>query len=306
MPSKPARYSHNKKVTSLWPDSATMLERSRVLLLAQWEELLRLRHAVIKSADLNDIHDLRVASRRFRALLELFYPFLSKVPKAGLRKAVRKLTRVLGGVRNIDEAVIFFQARIKTDDSVGLALVRALTLLRPGEFKRIKAALNEFDHRALDRVVQEMSGGVNKALIIRRNSISLLAYFSDVSIRLYLPIHQLLTIATIPERRRSRHFLRIAIKKWRYFFEIIAQILDRDYVQTVELLKEYQSLLGRMNDLVEFKFLIRTLELPKGEREDAKTVLRSEEELLLDKFCQLVGEKSLQYLMIADRALTSA
>src|SRR5471030_2866655 len=99
------------KPVQLPPDTATILERFTGVLFAQWEELLRLRRAVLKSSDLDDIHDLRVASRRLRAALELFYPFAQKGSKTELKKSVRKLTLILGGLRNIDEALIFFQSR---------------------------------------------------------------------------------------------------------------------------------------------------------------------------------------------------
>lgn len=287
-----------RKPTRLWPDSATILERSRGVFFAQWEELLRLRRAVLKTSDLDDIHDLRVASRRFRAVLELFYPLVPKGPKIELRKNIRTLNRILGGLRNIDEAMLFFQARVRADVSADTAILRSLSRFRPREFKRIEKALKAFDHRHLDRLVREMVAGVNEASILERTSISLLAYFSDVSIRQYLPIHRLLTISTVPERHASRHALRIAIKKWRYFFEIISPILDRDYSPLLELLKEYQSLLGRMNDVAEFKLLLGAMELPPDQREYAREILTAEDALLLESFTELIERKPLVYTFL--------
>jgi CHAD domain-containing protein len=286
------------KTSRLWPDSATILERSRGVFFAQWEELLRLRRAVLKSAHLNDIHDLRVASRRFRAVLELFYPFLPKGPKTELRKSIRKLTRILGGLRNIDEAQLFFQSRIEADASDDNEFVRALAKLRPLEMKRIKRSLKSFDHRTLGQMVREMVAGVNEVSITERNSISLLAYFSDLSIRQYLPIHQLLAVSTVPEHHASRHALRIAIKKWRYFFELISVILDRDYTPLLELLKEYQSILGRMNDIAEFKILLKTVKRTHNERAFVKATLEAESTRLLDDFTALIERKPLTYTFL--------
>jgi CHAD domain-containing protein len=285
----------------LYPDSAAILERSRGVFFAQWEELLRLRSAVIKTADRDDIHDLRVASRRFRAALELFYPFLPKGAKTELRKNVRNLTRTLGGLRNIDEALLFFQSRAHSDSSGHSSdskLLRALAALRSGELKRIAKALKAFDHRHFDQVVRGMIAGLNEDSITSRNSFSLLAYFSEVSIRQYLPIHHLLSDATTSGQRTSRHALRIAIKKWRYFFELSAPILERDYSSILELLKEYQSILGRLNDIVEFEALIRNLKRPKAEREFAGVELLTEEALLLEKLAALIDQKPLTYTFL--------
>ena len=286
------------KPARLPPDSATILERSRGVFFAHWEELLRLRRAVLKSSDQDDIHNLRVASRRFRAALELYYPFAPKDSKAELRKNVRKLTRILGGLRNVDEAQLFFQSRFQTETSTDTTLSHALSEQRSRELKRIDKALHALDHRNLDRLVRAMIAGLNEDRITDRNRFSLLAYFSDVSIRLFLPIHQLLAVSTAPEHRLSRHALRIAIKKWRYFFEIIAQVLDCEYTPLLELLKEYQSILGSMNDIAEFEMLLGNLSLPQHERDPLVAILLAEDALFLENLAELIERKPLTYTFL--------
>lgn len=282
----------------LWPDSATILERSRGVFFAHWEEFTRLRRASLKSMDSDDIHDLRVASRRFRAILELLYPFAPKDQKTFLRKKVRKLTQVLGGLRNIDEALLFFHSQTTSEVSPKSTLCNSLSELRAKEFVRIKKTLKEFESRKLDNIVREIFAELTNASVTKRNSISLLAYLSDVSIRQYLPIYQLLGVAVIPERRTSRHSLRIAIKKWRYFFEIITQILGCDYSRILELLKEYQTILGQMNDIAEFEMLLAPLKLPREERVAAKAILRAEDARLLESLAELIERKPLVYTFI--------
>jgi CHAD domain-containing protein len=289
MPAKPER---------LPPDSATILERSRGVFFAQWEELLRLRRTVLKTSDLDDIHDLRVASRRFRAELELFSPFATKSFITELKKNVRKLTQSLGGLRNLDEAQLFFQSKTSPESSTDTTLYQAISGLRTRELRRIEKTLKLFDYRNLDRLVREVVAGLGEECITDRNRFSLLAYFSDVSIRLYLPIHQLQAVSTEPGHRASRHALRIAIKKWRYFFEIISQVLERDYAHILELLKEYQSILGRMNDIVEFELLLHNLELTPDVREYAEATLLAENDLLLENLTELVERKPLAYTFL--------
>lgn len=282
----------------LRPDPAPLLERSRGVFFAHWEELLRLRRAVIKTSDLDDIHDLRVASRRFRAVLELFSPFAPKGPKTEIKKSVRDLTRVLGGLRNIDEAQLFFRSHLQPEPSTGSTLFRALSTLRAEELKRIRKTLKAFDHRTLDRMAREVVERLTEESVTERHTISLLAYFSEVSIRQYLPIHRLLGGVTAPGQRASRHALRIAIKKWRYFFEIIAPILDRDYTPILELLKEYQSILGRMNDIAEFEALLGNLKLPRDERKHAEAALLSEDTRLLESFTECIERSPLTYTFL--------
>ena len=272
-------------------DSSTILERSRGVFFAQWEELLRLRRAVLKTADPDDIHDLRVASRRFRALLELFGPITPKASKTGLKKNIRALTQVLGGLRNIDEALHFFESQIQASTDIQ----HAFSQQRSKELKLISKALEAFDFRSLDKTVRKMIAGLTADCLKELNRFSLLSYFSDVSIRQSLPIHNLLAVSTSPENYSSRHALRIAIKKWRYFLEIVAQVLDRNYTPVLEMLKEYQSVLGRMNDIIEFRALLGNLELPVEDQKSLKAILLTEDALLLENFKALMERKPLVY-----------
>lgn len=278
---------------SPWPDSATVPERSRAVFLAQWQELLRLRRSVLKTPDLNSIHDLRVASRRFRAALDLFYPFLRPGKRADLRRGVRKLTQTLGALRNIDEAEIFFTSRAPEILSADSAFRSTLAKLRRTELRQVHTDLKAFDHRRLDRAVRKNVSALLEKAVAARNSITIQAYFSEVATEKQQSTLQLLTRATLLGNRTSRHSLRIAIKKWRYFLEITALILDRDYTPSLELLKEYQSLLGRMNDIAEFEALLKRLKLPRSTRHAANGVLQKEDACLLEIFTDLTRRKPL-------------
>lgn len=273
---------------------AELMERSRGVILAQWGELLRLRKAVLKTSDPDAIHDLRVASRRLRAAVALFEPWMPPKSAALLKKRTRKLTRVLGGLRNIDEAILFFRAHTP-DSGGGYRICRRLAESRPGELARIKKALSDFDGRRLGRKVRKAAAWMEEGGNAANKSPSLPAYFSDTCIRLFQPIHDLLPGATFPEERRSRHALRIAIKKWRYFFEIVAPVMGCEVSSTVGLLKEYQMILGRMNDVVEFGGLCGELKLTRHERGFAEAILRAEDQLLLHCLAELIEQNPLVY-----------
>lgn len=274
---------------------ANIPERFLGVFLTQWQELLRLRRAVLKTSDPDDIHDLRVASRRFRAVLGLFEKLFPSNSAAKLKKKTGKLTKILGSLRNIDEALLFFRPRVPADSSTEYHLFNILAEMRTGELRRIGGALAEFDPRRFDRVVRELASGLRDASTPEGNTRSLPAFFSDVSITLFQPIYNLQAVSSAPEQRESRHALRIAIKKLRYFLEIVAQVLDCDYGQELGLLKEYQSVLGRMNDVAEFGILCRELTLSPSEREFVEAALSVEDELLLNRFIELVGQKPLVY-----------
>jgi len=96
------------------------LQRIGDVFFSQWEELLRLRRVVLKSCEHEDIHDLRVASRRFRAALKLLGPLGGNGNLKKISKKVRTLTRTLGDLRNLDEALVFFGSRAGQAGLTGL------------------------------------------------------------------------------------------------------------------------------------------------------------------------------------------
>ncbi|GAC1465518.1 MAG: CHAD domain-containing protein [Desulfuromonadaceae bacterium] len=278
--------------------TATILERSRGVLLAQWDELLRLRREVLKTSELEAIHDLRVTSRRFRAAVGLFNPWIPAKSAALLKKRIRKLTRLLGGLRNLDEALLFFRLRTPAESGGGYQICRILSAMRPVELARIEKALTAFDLHSLNRTVRKAAARLKEERIADSGNSSLPVYFSDTCIRLYQPIHDLLPGATSREHRESRHALRIAIKKWRYFFEIVAPVLGHDYSSTVGLLKEYQTILGCMNDVAVFGALCGRLALSRHERGFVETILQAEDALLLQKLTELIEQKPLTYTFL--------
>lgn len=275
-----------------------IMERSREITLAQWRELLRLRRSVLDTSGLEAIHDLRVASRRFRAAIRLFEPWLPHKNAALLHKNLRKLTRVLGGLRNIDEALLFFRLRTPAESARGYQLCYLLTQMREGELARVKESLAAFDRHRLDRTVRKAAARLTGHLITAGKTCSLPGYFSDTCRRLYQPIHDLLPLATSPEQRGSRHQLRIAIKKWRYFFEIVTPLFGSDAAPILGLLKEYQTILGRMNDVAVFGALCDSLTLSRRERVFVESTLRGEDELLLRKLTELIEQKPLVYTFL--------
>lgn len=273
-------------------ETAAIMGRAQELMRAQWHELLRLRDDVLKTSDPEAIHDLRVTSRRFRATLELFEPWLPKKGAAELEKSTRKLTRMLGGLRNIDEALIFFREHL-TESATGGRVEALLAKKRPKELARITTALTKLDHSRLDRLVRKAAGRLTKKTKTRQASLP--DYFSATCVTLFKPIRKLLPIARKKNNCESRHALRIAIKKWRYFFEIMAPVLERDCSGILALLKEYQTILGRMNDVAEFKVLCGKLKLSWNERRFVKDTLRAEDELLLHQLTGLIKQKPLVY-----------
>lgn len=274
----------------------TMLERARNVLFSQWEEMIRLRLVVLRSCQHEDIHDLRVASRRFRAALNLLRPLCGGNNAAKLTKEVRALTATLGTLRNIDEALLFFRARDERDEMSGLMI--RLGDMREREERAVIKALKGFKPRRLDPLVRGMVAGITMDNAQRRNMPPFPSYLSNTSIRLFGTIHSHLPSARSADAVEERHELRIAIKKWRYFLETVSMILDRDYAAVLERLKRYQTILGSMNDMMVFAGMCREAGLAGNDLDAAERLLNLENDRLFSELILLVEAEPLGYTFL--------
>src|SRR5688572_21970759 len=69
------------------------------------EELFELRANVLDTADIERVHDMRVASRRLRAALEVFAAAFPKQEHRAVLKDVKELADALGERRDPDVAI---------------------------------------------------------------------------------------------------------------------------------------------------------------------------------------------------------
>lgn len=280
---------------SLPPTASTILERSREVFFNHWNTLLELRTTALATHDPDDIHDLRVSSRRFRSALDLYFPFAQKSPHTILKNKVRALTQALGGLRNIDEASLFLKTAGMVGDVSVDKICTKLEKQRVRDLKQIILSLHSFNQHSLDEIVQKMANRISEEFISERNRFSILGYFSDFSIRCYLPIHELSSITTNLDRHKERHSLRIAIKKWRYFLEIVSSVFNCDQTLLVAQLKDYQSVLGKMNDIREFYHVFAALGLSGEKQLLLNEILKHEEAKLMKSYLELVTSRPLSY-----------
>lgn len=266
-------------------------ERSGVALFSRWNDFCCLRELVLKKGDTDSIHDLRVASRRMRAAIGLFAPYLGPRAVKSSSKEFRRVTRALGRLRNIDEALIYAGSL-----SVSLpVLAGQLSAAREEEIKAVVDVVKGFPRQRMDRTLREAVADLTGEQDVDR---SLPVYLSETSIQRYQAVFGLLLPATIPENVEMRHALRIAIKKWRYLLEILGQVSQQDYAAILDTLKEYQTLLGRLNDMVEFAGLCAALKLPRHEIEEISAALARDSAAYLAQFIATVASKPLQYTFI--------
>lgn len=287
-PLSPSNDQHSALPRPL-PDSRHLLEALAGCLVSRWDDLLKTRRQTLQQFETDQIHDLRVASRRLRSVIEQLGPFAGRERMERLRKPVRRLTRELGGLRNLDEASRYF-----ADSEGAEPVLQALQQRRRHEARRAYKLLATLDCMKLERQIRSAAA----ALVTPDNIASqgILAVLSERNLQLYQVVHGLLPLAAAPEMVEERHALRIAIKKWRYFSELLHAMLGHGSSPLLTLLRQYQSVLGDLQDrAVYLELLDEAAGLPEAVRLTVQKRIVRQQRQLLKKFCVLLDSKPLHY-----------
>jgi CHAD domain-containing protein len=219
-------------------------------------------HRTLPSARAGDpvgIHQARVATRRVREAL----PLATRGAKARkLRKAVSRLTRALGLVRELDVALMNLEelAADTPTPAEGIDVLRAI--LREERQRLYADMADRIDRVDMDRLQRKALAaaarfaeseavgdaakrlrGVTKRAARRAGSLQTAI---DNAGGIYLP--------------DRLHGVRIAVKKLRYVLEIARELSRSRASARIRMLKSVQDLLGRMHDLEMLIMRIRALQ----------------------------------------------
>ena len=132
------------------------------------DELFAQKAGVLDTSDIERVHDMRVASRRLRAVLEIFRPcFPAGDFKTALRD-VKTLADALGERRDPDvhiEAMEAFEGDVQATNRPGIdALVERLRARQARGNEILAAALEEIDSSDLHARLHSLCDGALEAI----------------------------------------------------------------------------------------------------------------------------------------------
>jgi len=213
-------------------------------LIRQRVSALRRVLPAAKAGDVTSLHQARVATRRLRAAL----PLVATGPKAQkVVKSVRRLTRALGPVRELDVAVLILD-ELERGGDVPQAAIDRLRLSVMDERRHLHAAVrDEIDEFDLDKVHKRALAAARKQTSGRKPKEAHSAHQTrERTVRRARHLTVAIESAAglyLPDRL---HEVRIAVKKLRYTLELAGGARHASRLRT---LKNAQDLLGRMHDL---------------------------------------------------------
>jgi CHAD domain-containing protein len=200
------------------------------------------------------LHRARVASRRLREALPVSGAGVNGGRRKRVRRLVRRLTRALGTVRELEE-------RADAEDAQGSAIDRARGLVRLERQARREDMLRRLSRINPEKLQRRLADFITavKAAPIDAWRRALAARLVHRSRRL----EQAITRAGSMYAPDTLHAVRIAAKKLRYALELAAESGIAEARPHVTTVKRAQTALGRLQDL---QVVLRQVDRASAER----------------------------------------
>ncbi len=256
-------------ITTLHVDEHTLTEMGRSLMRQNLRKLLDCERDARKDSDIEAVHQMRIATRRLRAMLPVMEEVAPVEKCRFFRKAIRKTARALAEVRDFDvfqEDIATYMKSLPEEQQHGMApLVNTLKHDRAVARKRMLVALDsqayitfkrEFSAFMTDNAeqwnkylrVQDLAGSA----IWRRYEL-LRAYETWLDMR-------------VPTNNNIEdlHTMRISGKRLRYMLELFGDKSSVWFAPVYEPLVQLQNCLGILQDVAVAKAYVAMLEVEKA------------------------------------------
>jgi CHAD domain-containing protein len=276
------------------------------LLAQRAENFFQQLDNTLKTFQLDSIHDLRVASRRLREGLALFAPCYPPKNIDKLSQRVKDVTRLLGKIRNDDEAILFFSGlKLEVSPSHKGDLEMIITAFqsnREMELDKLESGLKATASRSTRELFNRVIAGPSLFCGEEKGFdpfVPLIGFAGPAINDRLEQVIKILPDARVPGNLESQHQLRIAVKHLRYRIEILSSLLGSYYEEVHSLLKSYQDLLGSMHDMDVFTEIVRCFSFSLYDTELLIAIIQNKRKGLFDDFSSLLESESFE--IVRDR-----
>jgi CHAD domain-containing protein len=231
------------------------------------ESLTSCAQKIIKRKDIEDIHDLRVASRRIRTCLTVFFSYLPKKKVESWQREIRSITKLFGQVRDLDVQIdLLDQLSEKIPDPSILPGLKRIRLRLNQKREKRQGGINDLCQSVLKSdILSEMKTWVESVMSVSENtniySLDLFQLgYENIQSRLDNFLFYEVFLFD-PSRIEELHQMRIAAKRLRYTLEVFSNIYDSKVDDALEITRKSQQYLGNIHDCdVWINFLPKFLE----------------------------------------------
>ena len=223
-------------------------------LLPNIQTLKKTARNILKRSNIEDIHDLRVSSRRIRTVLEVFSEYLPNKKIKSWEKDIRTITKSFGSVRDLDVQIDLINEVYESaeDNKIRSGLRRIRMRLKQ---KRLQKQENtkKITGVILDSAsIVEMNTWTEAAL---ENSDGEMFFSSELYRLGYKQIQTRLDEFLLyevfifdPDRVEELHQMRISAKQLRYALEVFSDLYKQKMDFALDTVRQAQEYLGNIHD----------------------------------------------------------
>jgi CHAD domain-containing protein len=246
----------------------TMAEAARKTLYFHFLRMLHHESGTRLGEDIEDLHDMRVATRRMRAAFQVFGDYLDMGKMKAFFKGLRRTGRTLGAVRDLDvfwEKTQHYLEMLPPERQNDLEPLRVVweaereqdrakmvTYLDGERYVQFKERFGEFLQTPGAGALPPFSEAGEPLPNRLRHVVPVLVYQRLAVVRAY---DEWVTGENVPLERL--HQLRIASKGLRYTLEYFQEVLGPEAKEAIKEIKGLQDHLGDLQDAVVASNLLR-------------------------------------------------
>jgi len=209
---------------------------------------------ILKRKNIEDIHDLRVSSRRIRTVLEIFTEYLPNKKIKSWEKDIRAITKSFGSVRDLDVQIDLINSVYEStkDNKIRSGLRRIRMRLKQKRQKK-QANTKKITRMILDSApIVEMNAWAETVL---ENSDGEMFFSSELYRLGYKQIQTRLDEFLLyevfifdPDRVEELHQMRISAKQLRYAIEVFSDLYKHETDFALDTARQAQEYLGNIHD----------------------------------------------------------
>lgn len=202
--------------------------------------------------DIEEVHDMRVASRRLRAAMTIFAPCMPKRRFKPLKDQARQLTQALGMVRDADvllDAIGGDRAKASEDEAPGLDDL--IAVVRQEREAHRAAMLEAFDTANRKRFRQHLEVLLEDSRYLHHGDLGrerLAVAAQRICARRIADLYGFVPSIHDPVRKEELHEMRKAAKRLRYSMEIFQPCFGPDIDDRIADVKTVQEHIGQIHD----------------------------------------------------------
>lgn len=226
-------------------------EAFRVIALSCLEHLQHNHAGAVSSDDPEYIHQMRVATRRLRAVLRIFRPLLAPQIETQLLPPLHQLMAILGAARDRDVLLTEIAEPVMRALPGEPRLAALVGVITEERYRVRSAAVAALRAPAFGRLMLLAAAILHRKLRtpIAASPDSLIIFAKSRIRRLERRVEHLATAARVDDPV-SLHALRIGVKRLRYALEFFLPLQHRKGLpERLQRLAELQDTLGQLNDL---------------------------------------------------------